>query len=159
MFDLTGMTALVTGASGGIGELLSGVDIGAEQRRHRADADGHRRLHRLPARLQKPRRGRKVERPRGTKRAIFAEAVTRDIIGLGGERHATFLFEHTQRCNRIRHDRGLGIFSEGQLVLGTVAHQLEKMLAECVVDLLKHTSRAMAEASASALPIPTDWLP
>src|SRR3546814_1105449 len=42
---------------------------------------------------------------------------------------------------RIRHDRGLGIFGERQLVLGTFAHQLEQLLAERVVDFLKHLAR------------------
>ena len=43
----------------------AGVEIGAEQGRHRALADRHRRLHRLAAQLEQPRRRRQVERPGG----------------------------------------------------------------------------------------------
>ena len=40
----------------GIGDLLRQRDVGAEQRGHRADADRDRRLHRLSAQLEQPRR-------------------------------------------------------------------------------------------------------
>src|SRR3546814_12234189 len=56
----------------------------------------------------------------------------------GGQRHTAFLCEHPQRRDRVRHDRRLGVFGEGQLVLRPLAHQLEETLAECLVDLLKH---------------------
>ena len=40
---------------GGFGQRRGLVDVGAEQRAHRALADRHRRLHRQPAQAQQPR--------------------------------------------------------------------------------------------------------
>src|SRR5690606_38743402 len=61
--------------------------------------------------------------------------------------------EYPQRRDRIRHDRGLGVLGEGQFVLRPLAHQLEEMLAERLVDLLKHLAgcrRSLGERLAHA---------
>ena len=63
--------------------------------------------------------------------------MARDEVRLVGQRDAAFLFEHAQHRDGIRHDRRLGVFRQGQLILGAFRHHLEKVLAQSVVDFLE----------------------
>jgi hypothetical protein len=125
-YDLPRIVVIGDGAditfSGRIGQRLSLGDIGAEQRAHRAHAHRDRRLHRLPAQFQQPRRIGQRERTRRAQRGVFAQAVPGDEIGLTGQRNAAFLFQHPQHRDRIGHDRRLSVFGQGQGIVRPFGH-------------------------------------
>ena len=127
-----------------LGQRLRLVDVGAEQRAHRAHAHRHRRLHRLAAQLEQPRGVGQAERAHGAERGIFAQAVARDEIGLGGEIDAAVLLQHPQHRDGMRHDRRLRVGGERQDVLGAFAHDRREPLAERVVDFLEDLARGDA---------------
>ncbi len=70
--------------------------------------------------------------------------MTRSKICFICQRDTTLFFQHTQSCNRVGHDRGLGIFGEGQLIFRTFAHKLEQILAKRIINFLKHRARRCA---------------
>ena len=146
--DLAGIVVVGDGADftlcRSIGQRLRLVDVGAEQRRHGADADGHGGLHRLPAQLQQARGVGQAESPGGAERGIFAKAVAGDEIALVGQADAAFLLEHAQHRDGIGHDRRLGVFGQRQLILWPFAHDRRELLAERVVDFLEHLARGGA---------------
>ena len=63
-------------------DLLRRLEIDAEQRRHRADAFGHRLLHGVAAHAQEPRRVADREAAGRRERGIFAERMAGDIGGM-----------------------------------------------------------------------------
>ena len=67
-----------------------------------------------------------------------------DEMRLFRQHNAAFLFKHAQRCNRIGHDRRLGIFGKRQVALRTFAHQTEQMLAKRIVHFLENLARHRA---------------
>jgi hypothetical protein len=128
----------------GIGQRLRLFDIRAQQRRHRAFADRDSRLHRLPAQFQQARRRGEIERFRPAQRRIFAQRVPGDIIALIGQAKPALLFQYAQRRDGIRHDRRLRVLGQCQITLWPVAHDTEQMLAQRLVDFLKHMFRMAA---------------
>ena len=54
------------------------------------------------------------------------------------ERLATIFFHHPKSRDCIGHDRGLGIFRQGQLVERSLTHQLEQILLQRVIDFLEN---------------------
>ena len=127
-----------------IRQLLRLVDIRAEQRTHRAHADRHRRLHRLASQFKQPGRVCERERPGGTKRRIFAQAVPGDEIALVGQLDPAFTFQHPQRGDGIGHDCSLRIFGQHQLIVGAIAHDREQLLAQRIVHFLENFARGNA---------------
>ena len=120
------------------GDGLGLFQVRTEQGGHRALAHRHRRLHRSAAQLQEARGRRQVDRIRRTERGIFAQRMTRDEVGLLGQPDAAFLLQHAQGRDGVRHDRGLGILGQGQLIGGSLDHQAIEVLAQRLVDLLEH---------------------
>ena len=114
------------------------LDIRAEQRGHRADADGHRILHGDAAQAQQLGGVGQRECPGGAQRTVFAERMTRDAIGALGESDPEFLFEDSGSGHRIGHDRGLGVGGHGQLAFRPVLHQRRELLLERLVNLFEH---------------------
>ncbi len=146
--DLPGGIVIGDGANLALGRLLGNrlrlIERGAEQRRHRTDADGHRRLHRPPAQLQQPRRGRQIERAGGTKGGILPQRMASDERGMIGQLHPALALQHAQRGNRVGHDCGLGIFGQRQVRLRPFGHKPEQILADRFIDFLKHVARGGA---------------
>ncbi len=64
---------------------------------------------------------------------IFTQAVAGDVFGLGAG-NAEVLFEDPGNGGRHGHDRRLGVFGQGQLVLGAVEHHRRQLLAQGLVD-------------------------
>ena len=128
-------------------QCLCFVDIRAEKRRHRTDAKGHRRLHCLPTQFEQLCCGRQIKGTRRAKRAIFPQRMACDIIGLIRQPHTAFAFKHTQRRNRIGHDRWLRIFREHQITLSPITHHRKEMLTKRIIDFLKHLPRDRAGCS------------
>ena len=64
-----------------------------------------------------------------------------DAVGLVRQRDAAFLLQHAQHRDGVGHDRRLGVFGEGKLVLRPLAHQREQLLAERIVDFFEHRAR------------------
>ena len=131
-----GFADLALGSFGG--DLNDGVEIEPEQRRHRADSRGDRRLHRIPAQPQQPRCVGQRQRSRRDQRCIFAQRMPGDERCFVGEPQPAFDLQHTQRGDRHRHDRRLGVGGQRQFVVGTVPHQREQLLAERVIDLFEN---------------------
>ena len=146
--DLAGVIVIGDGAGFALCRRLcqrfSLLDICTKQSGHSANAHRHRRLHRLPAQLQQLCRGRQIERSGCTKRCIFAERVSGDKIAFLRKPDAALFFQHPQGRNCIRHNRGLCVFGQRQVAFRPFAHQLEKILPQRVVNLLKHGARGDA---------------
>ena len=53
---------------------------------------------------------------------------------------AAFPGQRREHRQRMRHDRGLRIFGQLELVFRPLAHQPEQVLAERLVDLLEHVA-------------------
>ena len=116
-----------------------GFDVGLFQpddRRHRALADRHRRLHGVAADAQQPRRIGDRERAGRGERRIFAERMAGDVGDLVLQRKAARL-ERPDRRQRHRHQRRLGVGGQRQRLLRPFPHQLGELFAERVVDLLE----------------------
>ena len=122
---------------GGIGDLLRERQVGAEQRRHRALPDRNRLLHRLSAQLEQLRGGREVERSGRAQRRIFAKAVAGDEARGLLEIDAAVAGQRAIDRKRMGHDRRLRILGQLELVLRTVAHQPEQVLAERLIDFVR----------------------
>ena len=52
-----------------------------------------------------------------------------------------------------RHERGLGVLGQGQILVRPIAHQPVEMSAMAI------GTRAAGDFSARSAPMPTDWLP
>ncbi len=85
-----------------------------------------------------------VERPGRGKRRIFAKAVAGDEMRGLGKVDAAFAGQRPEHRKRMRHNRRLGILGELQFVVGTLAHQLEEVLAESLVDFAEHVASGRA---------------
>ena len=55
--------------------------------------------------------------------------------------HAEFHFENAHHRQAHRHQRGLGVLRQRELVFGAFAHQLEQLLSQGVIDLLEDFPR------------------
>ncbi|GAA3907742.1 hypothetical protein GCM10022276_27700 [Sphingomonas limnosediminicola] len=128
----------------GVRYLLRKYEVSAKQRGHRALPHWYGLLHCLPAQLQELGGGRKVERAGCAKCGIFAEAMPGDEIRSLRKVDATVFREGAEYGDRMRHNRGLRIFSELQLIVGAIAHEAKQVLAERFVDFLKHVLRGPA---------------
>ena len=128
----------------GVRDLLGKREVGAEQRRHCAHAHRHRRLHRLSAQLEQLCRGREVERACRAQSRIFAKAVAGDEARGPLKIDPAVPGQRAIDGERIRHDRRLGIFGELELVLRTVPHQTEQVLAERLIDFMENIVRGSA---------------
>ena len=100
----------------------------AEDGRHRAFADRNRLLHRLAAQAQETRRVLERERSRRAKRRILAERMSGDIGRLPGCVEALLGLQNPQRRDARGHQRRLGVGGEGEFGLGSLEHQLGKVL-------------------------------
>ena len=87
--------------------------VEAEDRRHRAGADGHGFLHVAAAIAHQPDRIGKLQRARGHVRRVLAEAVTGDE-----RRRAAARVEQPPHGDAHRQDRRLRVFGERQAILG-----------------------------------------
>ena len=122
------------------GGLQRFLELDAEQGGHGALAYRHRRLHRLAAQLEQLCGRRQINRSCRAQRAIFAQAVSRDI-GKADRHIARLPLERAEHRDRVGHDRGLRVLGQLQLVCRTFGHQLEQVLAERLVDLFEHRAR------------------
>src|SRR3546814_11740688 len=50
----------------------------------------------------------------------------------------SFLLQHPQRRNGVRHDRWLGILSESQIAVWSFTQNTEEMLAQRIINFLKY---------------------
>ena len=66
--------------------------------------------------------------------------------------------QHADRGEAHGHQGRLGVGRQGQLGLGPLEHRAESFCDEGGIDLLEHGA-GRGKASASALPMPTAWLP
>ena len=110
-----------------------------QQRRHRADAHGHRLLHGAPAHPQQPRAIGDPQRSRRGQRGIFPQRMPGDEIGRRDIR--ALGLERAQRRERGRHQRGLCIGRQRQRLLIALPDQRRQRLAERRVDLVEHRAR------------------
>ncbi len=135
------------------------IDFRAEQCAHRAFADRHGLLHRPAARFQKTRSVGEREGARGAKRGVFAERMTGDEARVFGEIEARLPVCSTRMMAMlaamiagwafsVRRDRFRALPTSGATGAGPMPRRFPGKL-----------SRAGAKASASALPMPTAWLP
>ena len=113
----------------------------SEQSRHRAFADRNRLLHREPARAQKPRGIAHRNRAGGGERGIFTERMPGDEFGVAFEIEAGFGFQHADHRDRHRHQAGLGVLGERQLLDRAVPQDRRELLAERGIHLLEHRAR------------------
>ena len=95
----------------------------------------------------------------GGQRRIFAERMAGDERRVAREIEAGLGLQHAQGRERHRHQRRLGVLGQRQRVGRALPHERGELLAERRVDLVEHGARRRGNASASALPMPTAWLP
>ena len=125
----------------------------------RALAHRHRRLHRLAAHLQQPRRVGKAESARGAERGIFAQPVAGDQTGMAGDDPARISFSSTRMtASDSAMIAGWAFSVRVRSVFRAFPHQPRQFLRQRVVDFLEHFARGR-ESSARSLPMPTAWLP
>ena len=123
-------------------DALRQLDIGAEQRRHRAHADRNRRLHRLPAQLEQLARSSRdrTTRPRTTPN-IRQGCDRRRTAPPSRSSTPPSRVSAREHRERIGHDRRLGILGQPKLLVRPLAHQPEQVLPQRLVDLAR-TRRA-----------------
>ena len=114
------------------------VVVEPEQRRHGADADRHRLLHRLPARAQQPRGVGDGEGAGGGERGIFAERMAGDELRVAFEIETGFGFQHAHRRERNRHQCRLRILGERERIGWALEHDGGKLGAKRFIDLVEH---------------------
>ena len=138
-----------------------GSKIEAEQRRHGALARParpsawRRRGCAAAARYRAMR-----EAAGGGERRIFAERMAGDEGGVALAGRDPPRASSTRNDGQAdRHQRRLGIVGERQLVLRTLPHDGRELLRRAPSSTSSKTARAAGKASASALPMPTAWLP
>ena len=124
-----------------LGDLARGLDVEAEQRRHRPDADRHRLLHRLAAALDEPGGIADRQRARRRQRRILAERMTGDIGGVTPDVEAAVAFEHADDREARRQQRRLRVLGQHQLAFRTLEHQPRQMLRQRVVDFVEQIAR------------------
>ena len=117
------------------------VDIGPEQRGHRAFADRHRILHGDAAQAQKLRRVRQRESARRAQGGVFTERMARDAGGVVRQLDPEFLRQHALGGDGVGHDRGLRIRGQRQFAFRPFAHQSADFLRQRLVDFLEHFAR------------------
>ena len=76
--------------------------------------------------------------PAAASAVVFAERVAGDDDGLLAQGEAALLLQHAQHGERVRHQRGLGVLGQRQLLAGPFEHQLGELLLQGLVDLLEH---------------------
>ena len=136
------------------------LDVGAEQRAHARPRPPAPPPAWPAARLQQPRGIGQREGAGGAQRRVFAQRMAGDETRMAWrDRGRASLLQHADDGDARRHDRGLGIFGEDQIAFGAFPHQARKLLLQRLVDFLEHFAGAARNASASALPMPTAWLP
>ena len=123
------------------GDRRSGVEFEPDQRRHGADADRHRFLHRLPARAQQPRGVGNGEGAGRGERGIFAERMAGDELRVALEIEPGFGFQHAHDRERDRHQRRLGVFGERERLGRAFEYDAAELGAERPVDLVEHGLR------------------
>ncbi len=92
-------------------------------------------------------------------RRIFAERMAGDELRVARKIEAGFRLQHAHGRERDRHQRRLGVLGERQRLGRPFADDGAELLAERGIDLVEHRPRRRRNASASALPMPTAWLP
>ena len=112
------------------------LEIETQQRSHRTDAHWNRLLHRLPTQAQQSGSVRYRQRSGGRQRRVLTQGMTRDIRRCS---HGyPFGFHCPHRCQRGCHERGLGVCSQGQIILSTFPYQGRKLLAQGLIDFLEN---------------------
>ena len=135
--DLADLAAVAASAA----TASAGVEIEAEQRRHRAHPDRHRLLHGIAAHAQQPRRVGDREAAGRRERRIFAERMAGDEGRIALQVETRLGLEHADRGEADRHQRRLGIARQRQLVLRPSKMIAESFSPERLVDLLENRAR------------------
>jgi hypothetical protein len=128
---------LVRDAGADIVDLLGGQ---AEDRRHRAFAGRHGRLHELPAGAHGADGVSKAEGPSSDMRGVFAQRVARGVAH-GESTRSQLRLEHAVGRDGNRQDRRLGMLGQLELVLGAVEDDLRQRKAERVVGFFEDGAR------------------
>ena len=134
------------------------VEVEPEQRRHGALADRHGLLHGPAADAEQPRRIGEVEAARRGQRGIFAERVAGDVGDASAERRRP-------RASSTRSAAMLTAISAGWAFSVRVSSRpgpprsSPDSFSPSASSTSSKTARASGKASASALPMPTAWLP
>ena len=92
-------------------------------------------------------------------RRIFAERMAGDELRVALEIEAGFRLQHAHGGERHRHQRRLRVLGERERLGRAFAHDGAELVAERLVDLVEHLRAPARNSSASALPMPTAWLP
>ena len=86
----------------------------------------------------------KSNEPAAAQGRIFAEAVAGDEASSLCQLDAALLRQRGEHGHGMRHDRGLGIFGEPQVLVRSLAHKAEEVLPERLVNLLEDVARGAA---------------
>ena len=135
------------------------VEVEAEQRRHGALADRHRRLHRLAAQLQQPRGVGEAERAGRGQRGIFAEGMAGDEGGLVGRGRRRPRLRARAAPRGSPPSAPAGRSRSGSARPPAPRASARDSFWPSASSTSSNTSRAAGKASASASPMPTAWLP
>jgi hypothetical protein len=131
-------------------EGLRPVEVDAEQRRHRADADGHRLLHEPSALAHAVRGVAEPERLRRDERTPLAQAVTGDGAGLEPP-----VSSRTRKAATLAaRIAGCACSVSASVSAGPSKHSRDSAKPEAVVDLVEDRPRAR-EGLREIRPIPT----
>ena len=121
-------------------QLLGHLLADAQQCRHGAMAERHGGLHGLAAQLQEPGGVAERQSPGGRQGGIFAERVAGDILDAIDQPEALLELQHPYHGQRRRHQGGLRILRQRQLLKRPRKHQFRELLAKRGVNLGKHVA-------------------
>ena len=151
----TTMPASAASGNGGFGRF----DVDADQGRHRAHAHRGCRLHGLPAQAHQPCRIGKAEGARRAERGIFAQRMTGHDAGMPAKVESRLRAWSTRIMAMEAAMIAGWAFSVRTRSDSGPSHISRDRRWESASSTSSKASRAGANASATALPMPTAWLP